>query len=217
MKEAIFSTDPFYAECRAYGTIKGGKVDRHAKSPRIRHQIAVKCYGYLFLSTRDERWLIEQGHDLEADILDSEMLEALDGDTRVRAIVKHLEEGPKSLHAGNIRRAWRNVHILNSSLKIYNRAIQADNFIGPRIVSFSSSWTESHPILQYLEKEGKAIARAMKVTDKQNFQDMIEEEEIPTRLRVVPISRHQLRSRGEPAWAGKPLPKRHRRTAPNLD
>ncbi|KAI1122514.1 kinetochore Sim4 complex subunit FTA2-domain-containing protein [Nemania abortiva] len=212
MKKAIFYTDPFYAECRAYGRIEDGRVDRRSRTPRIRQKIAVKCYGYLLLSIRDERWLIEQGHDLNADVLDSDVREAMEGDTRVRAIVKHLETGPKSLHAGNIRRAWKGVQLLNHSLKIYNMDIKASNFIGYRLVDFGSSWTEPHAILQYLDKKAKKAANSKRGRDRQNFNDMIEEEEISTRLRVAPMSRHQLRSRGEAPWAGEELPKRRRIT-----
>ncbi|TGJ78287.1 hypothetical protein E0Z10_g10477 [Xylaria hypoxylon] len=216
MKKAIFYTDPFYAECRAYGRIGDGRVDRHSKSPRVRQQTAVECYGYLLLSARDERWLIEQGHDLKAD-LDREVREALEGDTRVRAIVKHLDESPGSLHAGNIGRAWKSVSILNNSLKIYNMDIKADNFIGFRLVDFGSSWTEPHEILRYLDKVSKDIAKDKRGRHTQNFNDMIEEEEINTRLRVVPTSRYQLRSRGKAQWAGRELPKRRTRTIRRLD
>ncbi|KAI0538387.1 hypothetical protein GGR58DRAFT_501221 [Xylaria digitata] len=159
---------------------------------------------------------IYQGHDLEPDLIDSEVREALEGDTRVRAIVKHLDEGPKSLHSGNIGRAWTSVRLLNNSLKIYNMDIKADNFIGFRLVDFGSSWTEPHEILRYLDKEGKDIANHKRGRDAQNFEDMIEEEQIQTRLRVVPMSRYQLRSKGEAPWAGRPLPKRRRRNTSDL-
>lgn len=55
MKKAIFYTNPFYAECRAYGRIEDRRVDSKAKTPRVRQQVAVKCYGYLFLEDRDKR------------------------------------------------------------------------------------------------------------------------------------------------------------------
>ncbi|KAJ3574334.1 hypothetical protein NPX13_g4399 [Xylaria arbuscula] len=185
MKKAIFYTDPFYAECRAYGRIEDGRVDRHSRVPR--------------------------GLDLETDVIDDDVYEALEGDTRVRAIVKHLDESPKSLHARNIGRAWTSVRLLKKSLKIYNMDIRADNFIGHRIVDFGSSWTEPHELLRYLDKRGKIVAGHKRAIDTQHFDDMIEEEEIPTRLRVVPWSRHQLRSRGDAPWAGEQLPKRRRK------
>ncbi|KAI1190928.1 kinetochore Sim4 complex subunit FTA2-domain-containing protein, partial [Nemania serpens] len=213
MKKAIFYTDPFYAECRAYGRIEDGRVDRHSRSPRVRQHTAVKCHGYLLLDDKSKRWLLNQGHDLEADLLDSDVREALEGDTRVRAVVKHLDKRPSLLHAGNIGRAWESVRLLNESLKIYNMDIKADNFIGFRLVDFGSSWTEPHELLRYLDEKHKNVAKDKRGRDAQNFNDMIEEEEIPTRLRVVPMSRHQLRSRGSAPWAGRELPKYRRTTA----
>jgi hypothetical protein len=211
MKTAIFYTDPFYAECRAYGRIEDGRVDRHSRSPRVRQQTAVRCHGYLLLDDRSERWLLGKGHDLDSDLLDDDdVRKALEGDTRVRAIVKHLDKRPSLLHAGNIGRAWTSVRLLNESLKIYNMDIKADNFIGFRLVDFGSSWTEPHELLRYLDETRKNIAKDKRGRDAQNFDDMIEEEQIPTRLRVVPESRHQLRSRGEAPWAGRELPKRRR-------
>ncbi|KAI1318982.1 kinetochore Sim4 complex subunit FTA2-domain-containing protein [Xylariaceae sp. FL0255] len=201
LKEAIFYTDSFYAECRAYGRIEDGRVDRDSRSSRIRRETAVKCHGYLLLNDDHKQWLLDQGHDLEEEVLDEDVRQALEGETRVRAIVKHLDTRPHRLHAGNIARAWTSVQTLNRSLKIYNMDIKADNFIGFRLVDFGSSWTEPHAILSYLDKAHKSTAKDWRSRDTQNFEDMIEEEEISTRLRVVPTSRHNLRK----PWAEQEL------------
>ncbi|KAI1418993.1 kinetochore Sim4 complex subunit FTA2-domain-containing protein [Xylaria sp. FL1777] len=205
LQEAIWYTDPFYAECRAYGRIQEGLESR-----LVTEQTAVKCYGYLLLNKQDAHWLKKEGIDLDHELLDHELREALGGDTRVRAIVKQLEKSPVGVHAGNIRRAWRSVCLLNNSLKIYNMDIKADNFIGYRLVDFGSSWTEPHKFLEFLEEARPKMAKANRLKDKVNFEDMIEEEEIPTRLRVLGGSKHQLRSKGKPEWADRELPKRRR-------
>ncbi|KAI0490324.1 kinetochore Sim4 complex subunit FTA2-domain-containing protein [Xylaria cf. heliscus] len=205
LEEAIWYTDPFYAECRAYGRIQEG-----FRSGLVTQQTAVKCYGYLLLGKNDEKWLRKEGIDLDYELLDAELRKALGGDTRIRAIVKQLEKSTAGIHAGNIRRAWRSVYLLNHSLKIYNMDIKADNFIGSRLVDFGSSWTEPHKLLEFLEKDREMMARANRVKDRVNFTDMIEEEEIPTRLQVRPRSQHQLRSKGKPEWADRELPKRRR-------
>ncbi|KAI1126902.1 kinetochore Sim4 complex subunit FTA2-domain-containing protein [Nemania abortiva] len=188
LNEAIWYTDPFYAECRAYGKIQEGFDTRV-----VTEQTAVKCYGYLLLSRNDTR-LENEGIDLDHELLDPELREALGGDIRVRAIVKHFEKNPATLHAGNIRRAWRSVYLLNSRLKIYNMDVKADNFIGYRLVDFGSeNWAEAN-----------------RLKDRVNFKNMIEEEEIPTRLQVMARSEHQLRSRGNPEWGDRELPKKRR-------
>lgn len=205
LREGIWYTDPFYAECRAYGRIREGLESR-----LVTEQIAVKCYGYLLLNKNDARWLRNEGIDLGHQLLDQELREALDGDTRVRAIVKRFEKNTAPIHAGNIRKAWRGVRLLNDRLKIYNMDIKADNFIGSRLVDFGSSWTEPHKLLDYFDKEWEKMAKATRWRDRVNFENMIEEDEIPTRLKVLAGSEHQLRSKGEPEWAGRELPKRRR-------
>lgn len=136
LKEALFYTDPFYAECRAYGRIRNGFTSR-----QVLEHTAVKCYGYMLLTLgqKNKRWLKNASVNLELEELDHKLHEALRGDTRVRAIVKHLERNPKELDAGNIRRELKSMLLLNNTLKIYNRDIKADNFIGYRLVDFGYS------------------------------------------------------------------------------
>ncbi|RYC55592.1 hypothetical protein CHU98_g10621 [Xylaria longipes] len=100
LKEAIRYTDPFYAEYRAYGRIQEGLESR-----LVKEQTTVKCYGHLLLDKNDAHWLRKEGIDLDHQLLDRELREALGGDTRVRAIVKRLEKSPAGVHASNIRRA----------------------------------------------------------------------------------------------------------------
>ncbi|KAF2971391.1 hypothetical protein GQX73_g2188 [Xylaria multiplex] len=205
LKEGIWYTDPFYAECRAYGRIQEGFESR-----LVTDQTAVKCYGYLLLNTNDSRWLKKEGIHLEQQLLDRELREALGGDTRVRAIVKQFEKSPRKVDAGNIRRAWRSVYLLNKSLKLYNMDIKADNFIGHKLVDFGTSWTVPHKLLDHLEEVAENMAKAFRSKDTVNFEEMIQDEVIQTRLKVLAKSTHQLRSRGKPEWADRELPKRRR-------
>ncbi|KAI3320666.1 hypothetical protein HD806DRAFT_547202 [Xylariaceae sp. AK1471] len=108
-------------------------------------------------------------------------------------------------------RALRSAYLLNDSLRVYNMDIKADNIIGYRLVGFGSSWTKPHALLKYLEEEYKKMERTKKLRDKGNFDDIIQEGQIPSRLQVLPSSRHQLRCRREPKSANKELPKRRRR------
>ena len=63
-----FHTDPFYAECRAYGRIKDAQT-----RGTLQRQIAIPCHGFLFLKDHDKQLLEERGIDLEED-LDNEFL-----------------------------------------------------------------------------------------------------------------------------------------------
>ncbi|KAI3321482.1 kinetochore Sim4 complex subunit FTA2-domain-containing protein [Xylariaceae sp. AK1471] len=186
LKEVIFYTDPFYAECRAYGRIKEARDER-----KVRAEIATRCHGYLFLTTKDmSRLGREEGIDLCTNIIDKDLRWALGGDLRARAIVKDLETDDIGLNKDNIGRAWRNVRLLNS-LKIYNRDVRAENFMNRRIVDFGSSWTEPHIILDSVDIDE---AREQRLSDYAKFDEMTEKGGIKTTLKT-PTSRHNLRPR----------------------
>lgn len=204
LSEAIFYTDPFYAECRAYGKIQQG-----LDTGTVKTHTAATCHGYRFLKKDDKRWIKDL--DLEYRVMDDKLRQAMGGDTRVRAIVKTLDKNPRKVDAQNVEKEWQRVFLLNHCLKIYDMDIRADNFIDYRLVDFGSSWTEPHLLLKYLEDTNPKAAKAKRSKDRANFQDMIEEEENPTKLQVIPTSRHQLRSRGEPPWANRDLPKQRRK------
>lgn len=186
MKKIIFYTDPFYAECRAYGRIKQARDEQNVKV-----EFATRCHGYLFLTAKDMKWLErEEGIDLGTNLIDKDLRRALGGDLRARAIVKDLEAGDSGLDKGNIGKAWRNISLLNS-LGIYNRDVRADNFMNCRVVDFGSSWTEPHVILDAADVDE---AREQRLIDCSKFDEMAEEEGIKTTLKT-PTSRHNLRPR----------------------
>ncbi|KAI1181438.1 kinetochore Sim4 complex subunit FTA2-domain-containing protein [Nemania serpens] len=186
LEKIIFYTDPFYAECRAYGRIKQARDERKVKA-----EFATRCHGYLFLTAKDMKLLErKEGIDLGTNVIDKGLRRALGGDLRARAIVKDLETGDSGLNKDNIGQAWRNVSLLNS-LGIYNRDVRADNFMNRRIVDFGSSWTEPHVILDAADVDE---AREQRLIDCSKFDEMTEVEGIKTSLKT-PTSRHNLRPR----------------------
>ncbi|GAP91407.1 hypothetical protein SAMD00023353_6300530 [Rosellinia necatrix] len=211
LKEALKYTDPFYAECRAYGRIRDGRVVKNSRSRRAQLHAAVRCYGYLLLRDNDADEFNKLGHDLETNVLDPKLRKALGGDTRIRAIVKHFDDGPREINKGNIRQAWAGIRLMNHSLKIYNMHIGSDNFIGHRLVDFSTSWTEPHEILRYLDDADPESGRKIRSADAEDFDYMIRAERIQTRLQVLPTSRHQLRSKGKVPEERRELRKRRRK------
>ncbi|KAK8061303.1 hypothetical protein PG994_007669 [Apiospora phragmitis] len=63
LQDILYYTDPFFAECRAYGRIHDARLKDGNKGA-----LAVKCHGYLYLSNEDEALLTELGVDLGSDI-----------------------------------------------------------------------------------------------------------------------------------------------------
>jgi len=175
LKKILFYTDPFFAECRAYG-----RIQECQKELRSRTKLVVKCHGYIFLSKKDERHLQEQGVDMGSNLLGKKLRRATGGRGRIRAIVKDLAPENKPINKGNFKAALRNVKDLNG-FKIYNRDIRAENFKGPHIVDFGSSWTEPHCLLDALEDW---TARESRLEDLVMFDNMVTEEGI-TESRVA--------------------------------
>lgn len=97
LSEAIFYTDPFYAECRAYGKIQQG-----LDTGTMKMHTAVTCHRYLFLKKDDKCWI--KDIDLEYRVTDDKLRRAMGGDTRVQAIVKTLDKNPRKVDAQILRR-----------------------------------------------------------------------------------------------------------------
>lgn len=108
LEKAIAYTDPFYAECRAYGRIKEA-----ADRGEIREKIATKCHGYIFLDGDAQRWLEGQGIDLGTESVPDDLLPIMGGAGRPRAIiVKDFEVAGPDLDEQTpqrIRKSFRSV------------------------------------------------------------------------------------------------------------
>jgi hypothetical protein len=163
-----YHTDPFYAECRAYGRIKEAQ-----EKGLLKRQIAVPCHGFLLLKQSDKSVLETRGIDLGIGTR---------GATEVRAIVKDVAPEDTGVNAKTLGMILRDLRFLNK-LKIYNRDVRAENFRGGKLVDFGSSWTEPHCILECFNRENARDARG---EDLVMFDDMIEDEEIKTEVRATP-------------------------------
>ncbi|KAH8165565.1 hypothetical protein CIB48_g2713 [Xylaria polymorpha] len=125
LEKAVFYTDPFYVECRAYGRIKEA-MDQG----EIKGKIATKCHEYIFLGPDAQKWLEDEGIDLGTENLNEELLPITGGARQPRVIVKDFEiAGPDvdKQTPQQIRKCFRNVWRLNQ-LGIYNRDVRAEVF-----------------------------------------------------------------------------------------
>lgn len=177
LRNIVYYTDPFYAECRAYGRILEAQRNRG-----VRSAVAVKCHGYLFLSDRDRRQLEKRGLTFNNQIIDKDLRQVIGQDTCLRAIVKDLAPEESGIGKNGLAKVLMDIRSLNR-IKIYNRDIRAENFRGRRLVDFGRSWTEPHRILDAL---AEIDARDARLEDLVMFDDMIEEEGIRTKLRAIP-------------------------------
>lgn len=134
-------TDPFFAECRAYGRIQEGHGDS-----RLKKAISVPCHGYLLLEKQDRDILEDYGlnfstaYDIYIDDLNPSQ-EA--GQQPIRAIVKDFDASGPGISQTNIKTTLQNIRKLNG-LQIYTKDIHIDNFIDGKFVDFGAAWTEPH-------------------------------------------------------------------------
>lgn len=182
---AAYYTDPFYAECRAYGRINEAMKKRVLKS-----DIAVPCHGFLFLRANDQEALKNLDIDLGLEDMDLDYQKSTIGGLRARAIVKDIASSDSGVNSKSIRKILSNVITMNKA-GIYNMDIRIDNFRDGKVVDFGSSWTEPHALLDSLSQDA---ALESKIADRVMFDQMVEEEEIDTQGKVKALHPMRLRS-----------------------
>lgn len=199
-----FHSDPFFAECRAYGKINKYYEDMDDKARR-RHQrirpepgsakkkqLAVPCYGYITVAAEYEKMLQKKFDVWEWDRSEEEELGEI-AKRPFRALVKELVTSPVSVL--NPRRMLGDLKKLRK-LEIFARDIYARNYKAGFLVDFSVAWTAPHWCLEvlgpYQRKSGTNSELGL-------FDLMIEEEGIKTSVRATRSWRYcrKLRSWGK--------------------
>ena len=120
--------DPFFAECRAFGRLLEERKD---------DLLAVRCYGYMYLSEEEERRIEQQ-----FDIRDWNRA-AEDEAQRLRAILKGLIPFKSPFGRKSFLKMRQTLEQLNK-LGIYNMDIREGNYKGGRLFDFSVAITTPH-------------------------------------------------------------------------
>ncbi|KAI1039313.1 hypothetical protein LB505_008563 [Fusarium chuoi] len=182
---AAYYTDPFYAECRAYG-----RLHEVANGKMLKSDVAVASHGFFFLESKDQKTLQNRNIDLGLDSVDIDYQRSTIGGLRARAIVKDVASSKSGITSTNMRKILGKVVSMNKA-GIYNMDIRLDNFRDGRLVDFGSSWTEPHALLDSLSYEA---AMESKLADRVMFDQMVEDEELKNGTEVKAIHHMQLRS-----------------------
>ena len=148
LNTAACYTDPFYAECRAYGRIHEALKKRELRASVA--DAAIPCHGYFFLQERDENILLGRDVDLALDSVDLHYQRTTVGGCRARAIVKDLASPDIGVNQKSLKKILSGIVTLNRQ-QIYNMDIRLDNYREGKIVDFGSSWTEPHRLLDLLD------------------------------------------------------------------
>ncbi|KAF5653780.1 hypothetical protein FHETE_11373 [Fusarium heterosporum] len=94
-----YYTDPFYAECRAYGRIREAIKRRVLKA-----DVAIPCHGFLFLRPKDEEALKLVDLDLGLRHIDLDYQRSTVRGLRVRAIVKDIASSASSVSSRSVKK-----------------------------------------------------------------------------------------------------------------
>lgn len=186
LNSAAYYTDPFYAECRAYG-----RIHEAVKKRVLRADIAIPCHGFLFLQPKDQKILNDRDIDLELDTVDPVYQNATIGGRRARAIVKDVASPGSGVNRGSLQKVLSGISMLNGQ-RIYNMDIRLGNYRDGKIVDFGSSWTAPHALLDALDDRG---ARVSKLADRVMFDEMVRDEEISNPKGVKALHSMKLRPR----------------------
>ncbi|KAL9075249.1 MAG: hypothetical protein Q9157_004079 [Trypethelium eluteriae] len=176
-----YHSDPFFAECRAYGRINEERASKGWKG----RDFAARCHGFIALPAATyEDILVDQFGitDWSRDKEDRQVSKA--ERQPFRALVKTLVETPITIK--NPPTMLRDLKKLRS-LGVFQRDIYARNYKDGLLVDFSLAWTKPHwhwDLLNTKEKERQLRIRQ----DKELFQfdKMIVSAGIKTHIRATP-------------------------------
>ena len=170
VQKIIHHTDPFFAECRAYG-----RINEWRKQGKLTYDIAILCHGYIYLDEKYRKTLEDLGVVLDEESLASQPPASL---PPIRAILKELASDDSGVNADTAYSVLRSIKKLHS-LGIYNRDVRADNFRDGLLVDFGRSRTTPHC---YLEDKPRELLIS-KGEDFGGFDSMMTDESIRTHVR----------------------------------
>ncbi|KAK3379014.1 kinetochore Sim4 complex subunit FTA2-domain-containing protein [Lasiosphaeria ovina] len=171
--QLVFHTDPFYAECRAYGRINEAQKKRR---PGFARPIAAQCYAFIPLSKRDEQALAERGIDLWGDIPEDDEYRRLAFGSPARAVLKEFidseeDEAAGAMDIAMLKTILKNIRALNRE-GILHRDIRPSNFKAGLLVDFGSAWTQPHCVVDAVPAH---VAEDWRCLDLCMFDQMVED------------------------------------------
>ena len=176
-----YQSDPFFAECRAYGRIQEILEKRQPKTKgRKPPDIAVPCYGFLGLSaTTHEELFRSRFTIIDWNRREVDSKRPTSKKEPFRALVKKLINGQEALV--NPSKMLRDLKRLRRA-GIYQRDVFTRNYLEGLLVDFSVAWTAPHWSLEVLGEPNLTDQKDQELYD---FDRMIKSEGIVTRIRAT--------------------------------
>ncbi|KAF2752520.1 hypothetical protein EJ05DRAFT_297433 [Pseudovirgaria hyperparasitica] len=173
-----YHSDPFYAECRAYGKLQTHEQQQQEQRTRDErrqhrehpHRLAVPCYGYLYLPAEQYGEIFSEQFGIrDWDWPEEDEDKSWREKPPFRALVKELVESKEAIV--NAEEMERDLHELRN-LGIYPVDLYARNYLDGKLVDFSSAMISPHWWLDSLRP-----LRRQRVLDEELllFREMIRE------------------------------------------
>jgi hypothetical protein len=199
-----FHSDPFFAECRAYGRISqyyneaektgNGKseIKQRNKPPRKIKEMAAPCYGYIAVPADPYETLLRNKFGVTSwNRSDDDAKKPETNRQPFRALIKKFIDSPRSVvRPGKMLRDLK----LMRSIGIYPRDIFARNYKDGLLVDFSIAWTQPHWFLGFL---GKGQFQIKTDNELHLFDEMIEQSDVKTNVRAFPSLKYLKMLRGK--------------------
>ncbi|KAI1263807.1 kinetochore Sim4 complex subunit FTA2-domain-containing protein [Xylariaceae sp. FL1019] len=167
--ELGFHTDPFYAECRAYG-----QIEARRKRQGLKRKDIADCYGFLALKKTDEHVLNGYGIDLWQNVSsDDEYRQRAEG-SPVRSLVKEYIEEDVDLSVRSRRRMIAGIKWMNRNNILVND-IHVRNYKSSYLLDFGLSWTKPHCLWQNFSTQRM---KGILVADVAMFEEMLEDADL---------------------------------------
>jgi hypothetical protein len=182
--------DPFFAECRAYCAIIEHK--RNGKH-------AVFCHGHVSLPATRELELAKRFQMDDWQRPDEEYSLPVAQRQPFRAIVKELVSDTVPFTKKLVVQMLLDLKALRR-IFVYIRDVHAENYMGGKIVDFSSAWTAPHILISTYLREWDTIESDLH-EDLEQFDEMIKDAGIVTWVRASPNPEYISRLRPRPQRA----------------
>ncbi|KAF2669441.1 hypothetical protein BT63DRAFT_440101 [Microthyrium microscopicum] len=189
-EKLTFHSDPFFAECRAYGRIKEAE-EKHAKRSQSKgtgqtkrptaKELAVPCYGYMAVAADPYEEILAEKYGITFWNRSIENKKhPVKKRLPFRALVKRFENTEISIKEP--KTMLEDLKKLRGSL-VFQRDIIERNYKNGLLVDFDNAWTEPHWRVDLM---GPRQSRITKNSDLYAFDEMIESSGILTQVRATP-------------------------------
>lgn len=165
--------------------------------------MAVRCYGHTTISADREAELAKRFNIIDWQRQEEEYDSPVTQRRPLRAIVKELVDNKVPFTDNMVTQMKNDLKALRRMF-VYVRDVRADNYLGGKLVDFSSAWTAPHILVSTYLRSQESIDSDLQ-WDLEQFDEMIKSSGIQTWCRAAPNPEYlqKLRSYTQPRYESR--------------